>query len=208
MKTFLQSLIGFFFAFSTNLVEAKNQICDKSAKVTAFTQVKDEKSYLYLDPTEIKKSKAFVVAHDFLQVLGKPEGAYTCVVYRNYNGYGGKQKFGWVLTSSLHPARVKLGRNDLFASWNKSPCSDDSCVVNIAEEKGQVEVDMSSYLHNHPGESYQAEKIEESEGHWVLTKLEGSSGAPKKMEIEFGKTEEPGTILLIGPEGWAGTYHR
>lgn len=48
-------------------------------------------------------------------------------------------------------------------------------------------------------------KIEESDGHWVLAKLDGSSGAPKKMEIEFGKTQEPGTILLICPEGWAGS---
>lgn len=68
MKTFLHSLIGFFFIFSANLAVAKGQNCDKSTQVTGFTQVKDDKSYFYLNPSANRKSKAFVVAHDFLQV--------------------------------------------------------------------------------------------------------------------------------------------
>ena len=208
MKKIIQSLFCFYLILSTNLVEAKDLPCDKSTRVTAFTQVKDEKSHFYLSPIENKKSKAFAVINDFLQILGKPEGVYTCVVYRNYNGYDGKQKFGWMLTNSIHPARLKLERKDLFASWNKSPCSDDSCVVNMTEENGKAAVDMSSYLHDRPSEVYQVGKIEESEGRWVLTNFQGSSEVPKKMEIEFGKTKEPGTILLIGLEGWAGTYYR
>lgn len=208
MNTALQYLICLFFVFSKNFVEAKDQVCDESTKVTAFTEVSNEKSFFYTHPSDNKKSKAFVVANDFLQVLGTPVGAYSCVVYRNYNGYGGKRKYGWLLTSSLRPSRVMLERKDLSGSWNMSPCSDESCVVNIAEENGQFEVELSSYLHNRPSESYQVGKIKEIEKRLILTNLKGSSGAPEKIVIEFGQTEELGTILLVGPEGWAGTYHR
>ncbi len=208
MRNFLQKLIIFGTLFSTIELQANTETCDKSKDVTAFSQVKDEKAFFYTQPLDKKKSKSFLITKDFIQVLGAPVGAFSCVVYRNYNGHGGKKKYGWVLTSTLHPLRVKLERKDLVASWNKSPCFDDSCVVNIAEEKGKLEIDIGSFLNDHPGQSYFVGKTQETSNRLVLTNFQGSDGAPEKIEIEFINTKEPGTILLIGPDGWSGTYHR
>lgn len=207
-------IIGFqFFAvitffLSSNLTSASVSTCNKSLKPTGFTRVKSEKSYFHSEPNEKKRNKSYIVTSDFVQILGQHQDGFSCVMFRNYNGHGGKPSLGWLLTDSLEPIKTKLERKDLFASWNKSPCSDDSCVIDIAEVDGKVEINLMSYLHERPGQSYQVGQIQEKDGRWVLSQLQGSAEAPKKMEIEFDKTSEPGTISVAGPNGWAGIYHR
>ena len=208
MKNKLFLSIGMTLLSSMHWTISHASTCSNPTNPTGFTQVKNEKSYFYAEPIENKKNKSYLVARDFVQVIGKPEGTYSCVVYRNYNGYGGKQTLGWMLTDSLEPIRTKLERKDLIASWNKSPCSDESCVIDIAEEKGKLQINLYSYINDRPSETYEVGTIKESDGHLVLSNLKGSSGGQKNMEIEYKKITETGTILVTGPEGWAGIYHR
>lgn len=194
--------------FSVCCVAAQSSTCKKSVKVTGFTQVKSEKSYFYTRPNTKKKIKSYLVTRDFVQVLGQPEGPYSCVLYRNFNGYGGKQTLGWILQETLEPIRRKLERRDLHAIWNKSPCFDDSCTIEITEMSGKPEIKLMSYIHDRPGSNYQVGSVQEFDGRLVLTHVEGSARAPKQMEIVFDQTVEPGAISLSGFEGWAGIYHR
>lgn len=186
-------------------------------KVTGFTSIKSEKTFFYKEAKECtnntlcpNKRKAYLVKKDLVQT-GESSGAFVCALYRNFNGYGGKETSGWLLKADLEEIKTSLTVDQIQGAWYKNDCGgDDSCIVTISKNsQEQYEVDGTSYLHDHPGMILKTENIKATKG-----KLLGTGevmGFEKKFNLEVDYSSEalePGTILLINADAFSGEYHR
>lgn len=186
-------------------------------KITGFTSIKSEKTFFYKDPKECKeaslcpnKRKAYLVKNDLIQT-GESSGAFVCALYRNFNGYGGKETTGWLLKADLDEIKTSLTVDQIQGSWYKNDCGgDDSCIVTISKNnEGQYEIDGTTYLHDHPGMILKTEKVLTAKGKLLTT---GEViGFEKKFDLEVdysSESLEPGTISLINADAFSGEYHR
>lgn len=97
--------------------------CEGDVKVAGFATVKIEKAYFYTkspicelpDGSCKTASKAYLVKNNFVQTA-HTEGSFTCAVFRNFDGGGGKKTVGWMLNTNLTSPKKKLERADLIGS--------------------------------------------------------------------------------------------
>ncbi len=191
--------------------------CETVSKVSGFSTIKDSvKAYFYKDPIacESKKNcqsrkKAFLVAKNFVQT-GEIQNKFVCVVFRNFDGYGGKKTIGWIMLDDLNPIRSKVERKDLMGNWTQMPCAaGDDCGLSISEENGKLEVFVDSHIHDRPGSSFEVSSISEPDGSLVLTGKVSEKEHEEKLVIRYSTPDsEPGTVSVTGIDFFKGTYYK
>lgn len=193
--------------------------CNLKTKITGFSTVKKADSgraYFFKEPKKCEKEKctwkrkAYIVSDNFVQT-SNVEGDFVCVLYRNFNGYGGKKTVGWMQLSDLNPIRTKLERADLVGDWIQSECeNNESCVISISEnEKKLFDISGMSYLHNRPAEVMNITEVKEELGQLLLSGTVLADQKPRNMLLIYdAKDLEPGTFLVKDADDFSGVYYR
>lgn len=212
MKFIICLLLSLFF-FETLFAK---DICS-TEKIYGFSSVKVEKAFFYKEPQICKaktpcknKKKSYLVKNDKIQI-GDSSVDFVCVIYRNYNGWGGKQTKGWLLKTDLQEIKTKLNINDIEGSWYKEDCGgDESCIVTISKlADNQYEINGTSYLHDHPGMILTTKEVKMTDG--KLSASGSIEGLEKNLIFEVifsNESLEPGTILLKDADGFSGVFYR
>lgn len=194
--------------------------CNGELKATGFSTVKaipGGKSYFFREPhmCDAQKScnwkrKAYLVPENFVQTAQIQNG-FVCAVFRNFDGWGGKETVGWLPLADLAPIRATLEQADLLGSWVQIPCSaGDDCIIDITQsEKKELQISVISHLHSRPGISFDVSAVKQEKGKLVLSAVIPGEDETKTMELVYdSKDLEPGTISLSGEDFFAGVYRR
>jgi hypothetical protein len=209
--------IVFFMVFFTSgyAFSAKQKL---ETKITGFSTVKSSltgKAYFYKEPKACETGKkchsirkAYLIANDFVQT-GPIKGQFVWAVFRDFDGYGGRETAGWLLLDDLNPIRKKLELKDLTGDWTQMNCeAGDDCGISISVDKNnKFEIFIDSHIHEHPGFSFFVDSIKMLQGKFLLTGMLGGESNKQTLELVYDSPDlEPGTISLSGDEFFNGVY--
>lgn len=169
--------------------------CDVSMKPTGFSTVTAKKAMF-------DGKKSYLLEGQFVQT-GETKGDLVCVLFRNYDGYGGRKTAGWLRKQDLAPIRTKLERGDVKGYWYRAKCEDDYCSVQF----DGADVSFASYLHQGPAMSLNVGHVEEKPGHLLLTKITGSDAGSQSADIDYLNSKIPGTLTIEGLSGGAAEFN-
>ena len=175
------------------------------------------KAHFYKEPLLCVKGKfcssirkAYLVPNDFVQTA-QVDGPFVCAIFRNFNGWGGKVRFGWLLLKDLNPIRNKLRISDLTGSWWQAPCdNNDDCGIFISADKtNNFEIDISGHLHERPSDIFNVQSIKELPGKLILLGTESGDDTTTELELSYDNNRsKPGTILIKGSDIFQGEYYK